>query len=381
MQAHNRMARLSLLAAAAFVTLALSGCGIFGTSRPEPPPYPTPTQGEAYQPAWTASQGKVLPGFAPALTADAVWVASADGTVRRLSRQTGREERKVELKERLAAGAGSDGSLVVVVSRDGEVIALDDNGRRRWSVPLKGEVITAPLVAQSVVVVRTVDGRIVAMDRDGGSVRWTFQRTMPTLVLRQSSPMVLNGDTVFVGMPGARVMALDLRIGAPRWETVIATPRGATELERLVDIAGSPVLASGEICAVAYQGKLACLRSDDGRIVWTRDLASSSGVAVAGDTVVTVDGSDVIQAVKPTGNALWKQDGFVRRGLTAPVLVNNRIFFGDRFGSLHVLSLTDGSPLARVALSGGAPASAPVAADGTIYVQTLGGTVVALPAR
>jgi outer membrane protein assembly factor BamB len=182
-------------------------------------------------------------------------------------------------------------------------------------------------------------------------------------------------------MPGARVMALDLRLGAPRWETVIATPRGATELERLVDIAGSPALETGQICAVAYQGKLACLRTDDGRIEWTRDISSSSGLAVAGSTVVTVDGSDIIQALKPTGDASWKQDAFVRRGLAAPVIVGDRIFFADRFGSLNVLSLADGSPLARLSLSGGAPASAPVTADGVVYVQTLGGAVAAHSAR
>ncbi|MBA3479431.1 MAG: outer membrane protein assembly factor BamB, partial [Lautropia sp.] len=287
----------------------------------------------------------------------------------------------IELKEKLAAGAASDGTMVVVVSRDGDVIALDTSGRRRWSVPLKGEVITAPLVTGSAVVVRTVDGRIVAMDRDGGSIRWTFQRTMPTLVLRQSMPMVLGGETVFVGMPGARVMALDLRLGSPRWETVIATPRGATELERLVDIAGAPALESNQICAVAYQGKLACLRTDDGRVVWTRDISSASGLAGAGDTVVTVDGSDVIQAVRPTGDALWKQDGFVRRGLTAPVIAGQRVLFGDRFGNFSVLSLGDGSPLARLSVNGTAPASAPVAVGDMVYIQTLGGTVAALPLR
>jgi len=371
------------LGATAAALLVLSGCSLFGTSRPDPPPYPAVSAADALRTSWTGgSAGKVLPGFSPAVTADAVWVAAADGSVSRLSRQGGREELKVELKEKLAAGVGSDGSMVVVVSRDGDVIALDADGRRRWSVPLKGEVITAPLVAPTAVVVRTVDGRIVAIDRDGGSIRWTFQRTMPTLVLRQSSPMVLSGgDTVFVGMPGARVMALDLRLGAPRWETVMATPRGATELERLVDIAGSPALASGQICAVAYQGKLACLNTDDGRIVWTRDISSSSGLAVTGDTVVTVDGSDIVQAVRPAGDALWKQDGFVRRGITAPVIVNDRIFFGDRFGNLSVLSLADGSPVSRIPLNGGAPASAPVVVDDIVYVQTLGGAVAAFPAR
>ena len=372
--------RARVLLAAATLAVTASGCSLFGSSRPEPPPYPQVSDNSAYKPAWTTSIGKAMPGFRPAVVGDALWVASVDGRVRRLSRESGRIEQTFDVDEKLAAGVGSDGTMVVVVSRNGDVIALDDSGRRRWTVPLKGEVVTAPLVTDSAVVVRTVDGRIVALDRAGGTVKWTFQRTMPTLVLRQSSPLVPYGDTVFVGMPGARVMALDLRLGAPRWETVIATPRGATELERLVDIVGAPALATGEVCAVAYQGKLACLRTDDGRIVWTRDISSSSGLAVDGDTIVTVDGSDVIQALQRDGSTLWKQDGFVRRGLTAPVLLDGRVVFGDRFDNVSVLSQADGSPLARFELDG-PPASTPVAAGDTIYFQTLGGDVAALPMR
>jgi outer membrane protein assembly factor BamB len=368
-----------IAAVAALLALALGGCSLFGSARPEPPPYPVTSQDGAYRPAWTAgSFGKAQPGFRPAVTADAIWVASADGGVRKLARDTGRVELEVKLPERLSAGAGSDGTMVVVVSQDGTVIALDDTGRRRWATPLKGEVITAPAIAESAVVVRTMDGRIVALDRDGGSIKWTFQRPMPTLVLRQSAPLVIRGDVIFAGLPGARVMALDLRLGAPRWETVIATPRGATELERLVDIAGSPVVAAGNVCAVAYQGKLACLNADDGRIAWTRDISSSSGLAVAGDTVVTVDGSDVVQAVRATGDPLWKQDGFVRRSLSAPVVVAERVLFGDRFGSFIVLSLADGSALARLVLDGGVATSAPVIAGDMAYVQTIGGTVSAV---
>ena len=368
-------------AAAAALLLALSGCSLFGNSRPDPPPYPATSENAAYPLAWSTSVGRAMPGFRPAVVGNVVWVAAIDGTVSRLARDTGRIEESFELKEKLAAGVGSDGSLVVVVARDGDVIALDDTGRRRWSVPLKGEVVTAPLVTESAVVVRTVDGRIVALDRAGGTVKWTFQRTMPTLVLRQSAPMVPFDDIVFVGMPGARVMALDLRLGAPRWETVIATPRGATELERLVDVVGAPALGTGQICAVAYQGKLACLDSADGRILWSRDISSSAGLAVSGETIVTVDGSDVIQALRPTGDAVWKQDAFVRRAVTAPLLSERRVVFGDRYGNLSVLSLADGSPLARIELGGKAPASAPLAVGDTVYIQTLGGTLAALPIR
>lgn len=374
--------RAARLLGALALALGFSGCALFGTSKPEPPPYPAPLQDRDYRPAWTSSSlGRARPGFTPAVTPDAVWVASAGGEVRRLSRETGRVELEVDLDVELGAGVGSDGSLVAVASRNGDVIVLDANGRRRWSTPLKGEIVTAPLVSESAVVVRTMDGRIVALDRDGGSIKWTFQRPMPALVLRQSSPMVLRDDIAFVGMPGARVMALDLRLGAPRWETVIATPRGATELERLVDIVGAPTLGFREVCAVAYQGKLACLDERDGRVLWSRDIASASGLALAAETVVTVDGSDVVQAVRQSGDAVWKQDGYVRRSFSAPVIVADRVLFTDRFGSLVVLSLADGSTLGRLSLEGGNATGAPVLDDAVAYVQTVGGSLSAIPFR
>lgn len=379
--ARVRMRLLRLLVAPLLV-LAVSGCSLFGSSRPEPPPYPVTRDDASLRPTWIAgSAGKALPGFRPAVTSDGIWVASANGSVRKLDPKDGKVQLEVKLDEKLGAGVGSDGRLVVVVARDGKVIALDDSGRRRWDRALQGEVISPPLVADSAVVVRTVDGRIIALDRDGGSVKWTFKRPMPALVLRQSAPMVLSDDTAFVGMPGAKVMALDLRLGAPRWETVIATPRGATELERLVDVVGAPAVASGEVCAVAYQGKLACMRAEDGRIVWSRDIASASGLAMAADVVVTVDGSDVIQAVKATGDALWKQDGYVRRGLSAPVIVDDRILFTDRFGSLIALSLADGAPLAQLVLAGGKATAPPIVADEAVYIQTLGGRLIAVGRR
>lgn len=371
-----------LCAISVSVTLLLAGCGLFGADRPDPPPYPAETDASALRAGWiNGSIGKAERGFAPALVGDAVWVASADGTVSRLSKASGRSEFSVRLPEKLGAGVGADASLVVVVSRDGDVIALDGDGKRRWTTPLKGEVVTAPSVASGVVLVRTVDGRIVALDRGGGTIRWTWQRQIPTLTLRQSSPLVVRDDSIYAGLPSARVVALDLRLGAPRWETVIATPRGATELERLVDIVGSPALASDQICAVAYQGKLACLRTEDGRVGWSRDIASAAGLSVRNDIVVTVDGSDVIQSVRPTGDAAWKQDGYVRRGVTTPIVADDRVLFGDRFGSLSLLSLADGVTLARLPLDGTPFASPPMIVDGIAYAQTVGGTVAAVAIR
>ena len=115
MQASTLQRRLSSSSATIFLLLALSGCSLFGTSRPEPPPYPTPSQNAAYQPAWTTgSLGKVLPGFAPAVTADAVWVATADGTVRRYTISDVRQAPKTDLDRAALFATGGPPRLVLV---------------------------------------------------------------------------------------------------------------------------------------------------------------------------------------------------------------------------------------------------------------------------
>jgi hypothetical protein len=45
---------------------------------------------------------------------------------------------------------------------------------------------------------------------------------------------------------------------------VVGEPRGATELERVTDIAGTPVIFEKDVCAVSYQGR-GLLRRRHGR--------------------------------------------------------------------------------------------------------------------
>ena len=76
--------------------------------------------------------------------------------------------------------------------------------------------------------------------------------------------------------------------------------------------------------------------------------------------------------------ASWKQDGYVRRNLTTPVIDGRRVLFGDRFGSLSSLAFDDGRTLARVSAGSTAFASAPVVDRGVAFAQTIGGDVIAV---
>jgi len=97
--------------------------------------------------------------------------------------------------------------------------------------------------------------------------------------VRNTSSGVASRGGVFIGMPGGRLLALDLQTGAIGWDGAVATPKGATELERIADVTSRPLIEERQACAVAYQGRLACFEIARGSIAWTRDLSSLTGLA------------------------------------------------------------------------------------------------------
>lgn len=379
----QRVRRRLLAAALAAALVPVSGCALFGDDAAAPPPYPVAQQPDTARLLWkNTGGGDALPGFRPALTSRGLWVMDEKGRVRLLGLKDGRELSSFRIDSKAIAGIDADEELLVVVNRDGTVVGLDAQGKQRWMTPLKGEVTTAPVITDTVVLVRTVEGRVVALERGGGTVRWSWQAPNALLTLRQSSPMVVDGDTVYLGLPQARLVALDVRFGAPRWESTIASSLGATELERLIDVVGAPVLMEDRLCAVAYQGRVACVSAYDGETAWSRALSSSSGLAAASDALVLIDAGEVVQMIRPGGGTVWRQEGYVRRRLTAPVVADqDRVLFGDSHGRLSVLSLTDGRTLAGIDVDDSAFATPPRVADGIAYVQTLDGTVAAIELR
>ena len=78
---------------------------------------------------------------------------------------------------------------------------------------------------------------------------------------------------VFAGFPGGKLVAINLSNGSVGWEAVVSRPRGATELERITDITSLPVADEYQICAVAFQGRVACFEIASGNL-WARDASA-----------------------------------------------------------------------------------------------------------
>src|SRR5258706_185672 len=192
---------------------------------------------------WQASVGEAGDAILfPALAVDGVYAAAQDGTVARFEASTGRESWRVNVERILSGGVGSDGTLVAVGTFDGEVIALDArSGEVRWRARVSSEVLSAPLVTGDLVIVRSADGRLFALDAKDGKRRWLYQRSSPPLSVRSPVGMVADRGQLLTGFAGGKLVSIALANGSVRWETTVALPRGATELERVTDVVGLPI--------------------------------------------------------------------------------------------------------------------------------------------
>ncbi|RYE96699.1 MAG: outer membrane protein assembly factor BamB, partial [Oxalobacteraceae bacterium] len=291
----------------------------------------------------------------------------------------GRQMWRVKAGTDLTAGVGTDGALIVVGGAKGQLLAFDMDGKQLWKAQLSSEILSAPAIAEGIVVARSIDNRIVGFDAKTGQKKWTVQRTAPPLTLRLAPGMVVHGTDVIVAQPGGKLLALIAATGAPRWEIEVGIARGATELERVTDIGGVPVIVENDVCAVAYQGRVGCFDLATGSAKWTRDLSSEAGVAVDQRFVFAPDDKGALYAFNREGGAsAWKNDKLSYRRLSTPVSYGRAVAVGDYQGYVHFLSREDGAFLARAATDGSAIVSTPLVVGSNLIFQTQNGTVTAI---
>ena len=334
----------------------------------------------AVRTAWKLDIGKARGyTFSPALTGNTVVVAGADGAIARVEAASGKQLWRIKADTELSAGVGTDGNLIVVGADKGQLLAFDMDGKKLWSSQLSSEILSAPVVSQGVVVARSIDNRIVGIDAANGNKKWTVQKVAPPLTLRNAPGMIVAGGDVIVAQPGGKLSSLILATGAPRWDVEVGVARGATELERVTDIGGAPVLFENEVCAASYQGRVGCFDLVTGSAKWTRDLSSDAGVAVDQLYVFAPDDKGALHAfTRDTGSSSWKNDKLAFRRLSTPLSYGRAVAVGDYEGYVHFLSREDGSFLARAATDGSPIMGTPLVAGTNLIFQTQNGTVTAI---
>ncbi|MDX8384955.1 MAG: outer membrane protein assembly factor BamB [Gallionella sp.] len=371
------------------ILLAVAGCASDDASTPEwagvksadePAELVEFTETADFEIRWQTDVGSSGANILqPALSGDVIYAASVKGNLSKLDKNTGKIIWQVITGLDVSGGVGSGEGLAILGGKKGDVLAFDESGEIKWESKVSSEVLSVSQVTDGMVVVRSGDGRMTGLSADDGKQVWIFERSTPALVVRSHASVSILHGVAFAGFAGGRLAAIRLSNGEVLWETSVSQPRGNTELERISDITGNPVVDNEQVCAVAFQGRMACYDTVQGSPLWNRELSSDQGMMLLRRYLYLSDSkSAVTEMDKTTGNTVWKNAQLFMRGISSPYVMEDFVIVGDRLGYLHGLSRDDGAFVARTELKGGKIKATMLKLGDGFLVQTRGGEIYSL---
>lgn len=274
---------------------------------------------------------------------------------------------------KVAGGLAAHNGKIWFGTEDGRLVALDaKTGDIVFDHSVTGEILAKPTFGDGLVFVNTTAGRLFALDEQTGEEMWMHESDVPPLSLRGiSQPTATNGG-VFIGTAAGKLQVNISDSGLVAWEATVATPAGATELERIIDVDTAPIIAGANVYIVSYNGSLVSVELRTGRVVWQREYASYQNLSVSGNSIFVTDTNGSVFAIdRRNGVELWSQGALKGRVLSAPTVFKDTLAVADAYGVVHFLDVREGTYLSRKVLDnseGKGFYSAPVVMDDKIIV-------------
>ncbi|MGC3873772.1 outer membrane protein assembly factor BamB [Halomonas sp. GXIMD04776] len=316
----------------------------------------------------------------PSLDDGRLFAADQSGQVRAIDAESGETLWQIELDTPVSSGLTAVADQVYLGTRNGQVLALDqEDGSELWRSRVSSEVLAAPQPNRSLLVVQSVDGAVTALDRNSGEERWVYTTNQPALTLRGTGTPRVIEQVTFAGFANGRLVTLDNRSGQSLWDLRVAVPQGRSEVKRLVDLDGQPILTrDGRLYVTSYNGRLLALEATSGEILWSREESSYLTPLLVDDTLYTVnDASHVLALDALSGRLLWESDALEGRWLTSPAFIDGYLALGDYEGYVHLLEAGNGEIAGRRDIGGDGISLPVLTEDGRVFVLSNDGELSA----
>jgi outer membrane protein assembly factor BamB len=316
----------------------------------------------------------------PEYVYDKIFVASRDGLIKALDPKTGKvlwhHEIEMDDSVRLSGGISAGFNQIFIGSENGFVYAFEaETGKLNWKQNIAAEVLAAPTTSGDLVIVNTSKGSLIALDQKTGQQQWTINMEVPNLTLRgDSRPVAISGG-VFWGTANGRLAAAIASQGQLIWQQSIGIPKGATEIDRLVDVDASPLIIGQNLYVIGYNGQLVSIDLRSGKPLWKRQFSSAMNMATDGGRLfIATDHDHLIAVDARSGTELWSNKKLENRLLTAPVVIDNYVVVGDGEGYLYWLDRNSGAFVAQQFISDSGFAVPPIPlSDNSYFLVTRNG--------
>lgn len=342
------------------LTLALAGCAGKTNKVPEVKPNPLPkiSQTKTLVPVFSTSVSSTEKADPLRLRLDAdngvVFAIDPKGEVTAFNGKQRLWQKKVS-KDTLSSGVEAADGIVVVGSNKGQLIALDQQtGEQRWTAQLTGAILAPSLIHAGRVITVTNDGTVYAHEVASGAQVWTYDLPNVQFSLRgMAAPVPLDARNVLIATSNAYIYAIDALSGVPKLQRRVAISDGRSDIQRLIDIDGDPVVAGQFIVTTSYQGQVTVFDLASQQVIWSEEASSIQRPEVVGNGVFVAQTDGKISAYEiTTGQPLWENDQLLNRQLSNPVMLGTELVVGDLDGVLHLLDPSTGQIIGRAKTSG-----------------------------
>lgn len=326
-----------------------------------------------------SDKGRKYTKIIPVLFENVLYTADVKGRVFAVDAETGKKLWKTDTDFSFSGAVGVANGLIVAGTPDGEVVVMSsDNGEVLWHAEVSSEIVAPPSTNGSIVVAQTIDAKVFTFDAKSGELIWSYDHTAPVLSLRGTASPIVTSTQVICAFDNGQVVSFSALDGSRAWEARAAQPKGKTDLERIVDIDGTPVLDGGLIFVSSYQGNILALNRGQGREIWKKNASSFHAPAVAsGRVYVSTDRSRVVALNSANGDILWSNEQMLNREVNAPAVFGDYVAVIDNEDYLHLLNKDDGSYVHRFKPKGEGFSAPMIVENSRLYILSNDGTLSA----
>jgi len=288
----------------------------------------------------------------------------------------------------VGGGLTLDQGTLYAVNGLAELVAIDAaKGTIRWRSRFGAPTRSAPTVVEGRLFVTTIEDRLLALAADDGRQLWSHQASNPTTsILGRPAPAYSTG-LVVGGFGSGELATMRADSGSVVWTDILATAIRSGSLADFAAIRGLPVIGDGKVYAISLGGLTVAIDLPTGRRLWEREAAGEDSPWAAGSWLFIISLEQKIAALnRDDGRVSWvtqlprwknpekEEDPIIWYG---PLLVSDRLVVAGTNHEALAVSPYTGEILGRQELSGAASLG-PIVADGTVFVVTDDGRLLAL---
>jgi outer membrane protein assembly factor BamB len=238
-----------------------------------------------------------------------------------------------------APTAATDGKGIYAIFANGDIIALDMDGKKIWAqnlgVPQNHYGHSSSLMVYKDMVIVQFDqkglSRLMALSAQTGKTVWSTKRSVK---VSWASPII-----AYTGKRTEIILAAEPFVSA-------YNPANGEELWKLECVSGevgpSPAYANGMVFSVNDYSKLAAIKlGDEPKVAWeSTDFLSDVPSPVATDKYLFLSTSygTVVCYDTQTGTKYWDKD-LGNSVYSSPIIAESKLYVLDRTGIMHIIKV------------------------------------------